>query len=172
MNRTEAKACMRILYAVARTGGEPSHEEMRPIRAVVGAGGVRASEVPPSLDLPAELQCLETPEARQLTLRAALAIATIDGVCTADEHRLLEHLHAGLGDDGAPLPTLEATWMARMVETRRAQDSVTEEFLREIARAVEHGELSTQQYQARVWDLERAKDELVSQVLLSQPSWR
>ena len=94
MNEDEAKACARVLLAVACADGRIDPDERRMIELFGGDAHAPGEAV----NLDAELSKLKSPFSRERTLRAAIAIADIDGHGTPREHALLGQIHARLGE--------------------------------------------------------------------------
>jgi len=163
MKPSEAEASMRILHVVAEADSTPPVDGDRILGAVAEKTGAMTTAEGP-IDLDRELKRLASEDAKRLTMRAALAIAAIDGKCTADEHRLLVKLDAALGG-GLNLAKAEADWIARMAETRKAVAAVTDGFLHEVGRASAIAELSPQRYEALLADFEKKKRELMTKAI-------
>jgi tellurite resistance protein len=163
MKPSEAEASMRILRAVAEADATVAADEQRVLGVVAEKTGARADAEGP-IDLDRELLRLSSEDAKRLTMRAALAIAAIDGKCTADEHRLLAKVDAAIGG-GLDLAEAEAEWTARMAETRRAVAAETDDFLRAVGRASAIAELSPQRYETLLADFEKKKRELMTKAI-------
>jgi tellurite resistance protein len=163
MNPTEAQASVRILLAVARADSSVADDERRTIGAIAAQSGARFEEAG-AIDVDAELARLTSPDARRLTMRAALAIALVDGKCTPEERRLLEQLNAALGGALEIGGEVEA-WTARMAELRSAVEEATDGFLHAVTRASKGAQLSSRDYEALVAGLEKKKKELLAGAL-------
>ena len=131
----EARAVLRVLLAVAAADGSIDDEELQTL-AIVGDQMGAKPDSARAIDVDAELRSILTPPARDLTVRAALAIAAVDGVCTPEEHALLERIDAAFGRKSSReiLVGSEQQWLARMGDAREALARATDDFLHALAR--------------------------------------
>jgi hypothetical protein len=171
MNRTEARASVNILHAMARADGPSPLSQGWPIRVVAERLGVSGSKPPPETDLDAELRKVKSPEVRRLTLRAAFAIATGSGHSTPAQRLVLEKLYLALGD-GTDRVAVEAAWRGRAAAAADALERATDGFLRQITIASDQRDLSIARYERLVAELELSKREIVGRVLASIPAPR
>ena len=165
----EASASVLVLFAVARAraGGDLDEEDRRAIRLVAGATGVSASIAPAAVDVDGALARLTSPEARRLTLRAAIAIAAL-GAGIDPANAVLAKVRAALGEDGVDVVDEERGSTRRMARMRGELDDETDRFVREVGRASEGHTLSAQAYEGLVRELEQRKREVVAHALASQ----
>ncbi len=155
MSPEELRASVSVLLAVAQADGEVDSDERRLLADVASSldERVRPHE---RVDLQAALAALRSAEARDLTFRAAVAMANVDGRCSPEEHALLTRLQAELAPGSAvPLEVMEEDFGARMQETRASIDRLSDAFLDEIA--ANERTLSQATYERMVATLERAK---------------
>jgi len=91
----EVLASLKILVAVAKADGKLLDEERRALETSLGAipiGVTLQTLLDEDVDLEREIAAIRTVEAREETYRAAVALTTIDGVCSPEEQSLLERL--------------------------------------------------------------------------------
>lgn len=166
MDRTEAEASLRVLIALARADGRVTSEEERVI-AAAGEHEGRALAVATAgdIDLEAELAKVRSAEARRLTLKAALAVASVDGQTTPAEHRVLERVFAALGDAGTlALRVVEPAALQHTSDIRRELDACSDAFMHAVARANQKGGLDSKEYDRLLADLETRKHAIVERV--------
>ncbi len=156
LDTTEASAVLKVLLAVAAADGIVDDEERITLEAVAYRAGVEPDD-DAVVDLDAELRCIRSPAARQLTLRASFAIAAVDGRCSPEEHAILERVHAAFGVPLAigALVTGEQQWVTRMGSARAALTRATDDFLHELARGA--SSLDTSAYEEMLGRLESRK---------------
>ncbi len=132
----EARAVLRVLLAVAAADGAIDDEELQTL-AVVGDQMGAKPDGARAIDVDAELRSILSPPARDLTVRAALAIAAVDGICTPEEHSLLERIDAAFGRKSSRETLIgnERQWLARMGDAREALARATDDFLHALARS-------------------------------------
>lgn len=163
MTPAELRASLRVLLAVAQADGEVDHEE-RHLLSGIGSQlnvDVRSDE---RVDLSGALALLCTDEARELTFRAAVAMANVDGRCSPEEHALLMRIRTELAlPAGVPLEVMEDEWSLRMEETRERIDRISDAFLDEIA--ARETVLSQEVYERMVADLERKKASILREAV-------
>lgn len=155
MQQNETHAILRLLYAVALVDGDINQEEERVM--TVAREALRDDlNVIDKVDIEAEAKQLKTQETKVATFEAAVALATVDGRCSPEEHALLERLRVALGLD-LPLPVVdrETRWTERMAETRAAMRSAERDFLHELS--AKKDALSQDEYRALVDSLHRAQ---------------
>lgn len=171
MTREEVDACLRILAAIASVDGSLSSDESRALALLAGRSESRAELTQgPRVDLRREARRIEDLEARRATFEAALAIAQVDAVCTAEEHAMLVELRNALQlDDIVDVRAAEASWGRQMVEPRRALAEADRAFLHAIARERDRGALSGEKYAAMVEDLRREHARVLADVLPRLP---
>lgn len=172
MTREEVDACLRILAAIASADGSMSSDESRALALLAGSRSERRAELAQGtrVDLHREARRIEDLEARRATFEAALAIAQIDAVCTAEEHAMLVELRNALQlDDVVDVRAAEATWGRQMAEPRRALAEADRAFLHAIARERDRGALSGEKYAAMVEDLRREHARVLADVLPHLP---
>jgi tellurite resistance protein len=153
MNREEADACMRILVAVARADGNVAADEERALAALVGAS---QRDAPGEIDVSAEARHLRTPEARRATFEAAVALASVDGRCSPEEHALLGRLEEALEIDSGPdLRVAEAAWLERVKQPLAELAAAEVTFLRTLSSR--RSEMSDQEYLRLASELQRVR---------------
>lgn len=175
MKPSEALASLRVLLCVARADGRVSADEHRVMEVV--ADRAYAPQAPPldwaaqEADLALALASLVSAEARALTMKAAVAVAAVDGKVSKKEHRLLERIFAALSDDDAALdlPTAEEKYGGRMEEARHEIERSTVDFLHHVSEAQHAGKLSQHAYEALVGKLEEEKRTRVGVVMSMLP---
>jgi tellurite resistance protein len=133
---SEIGSVLKVLLAVARADGTVDDEERSALEFIGRRAGVEPGD-DLDVDLDAELRGIRSPAARALTLRAALAIAAIDGRCSPEEHSLLERVHAAFGTEvgAGTLVETEEQWLSRMDGARASVARATEDFLRALSRS-------------------------------------
>jgi len=152
MDPAEAVASLRILVAMARADGKIDLDEMALIREMGGD----SSMVGETFDVDEELRRLHSPAAKRLTLRAAAAMADVDGKCSKSEHRILQKIHRALGmEDELTLEAVEEEERAKVHRLRENLDSVTAHFLHEVA--AKGSALTQSSYEVLVRDLNDRK---------------
>lgn len=167
MDAAEARACLRILLAVARADGKVDTDEARAVELLAEkAYGAAAPQKNEAFDVDAEIAAVTSPVARHTTFEAAIAIAELDGKCTADEHRLINKLYDAfeLGEDHV-LEVDEAKWLNALRKPRKALEKATSDFLHAVSAAQEKGDLTEPQYERLVADLRKRRTELLEQAL-------
>jgi tellurite resistance protein len=157
MTPAEQQASLRILLAVAQADGRVDFDERRLIEGVTAqlsasASAPRRGDIDPSL----ELSKIVSDGARALTYRAALAVANIDGKCSAEERAILKRLHDAFGMKDE-LSVAEADSMDEVRRSLREVGVATDEFMRAIGRAERDGNLTPQRYEQLVDELEQRK---------------
>lgn len=157
MNDGEARASLRVLLAVAQADGKVGVDERQLLAHFASAPTPSVKE---RVDLDAELAKLESPDARRLTLRAAVSLADLDGRCTPEELEILVRIHAAMGDGGEL--TLKAVAQGQAAQTARLRaglEQATASFLHKVA---SHGEkLGQREYEELVRGLDAARRELI-----------
>ncbi len=168
----EAKASLRILVAVARADGTITPEERRLIDAAAEREGASVALASVGdVDLDAELSKIKSRDARRLTLKAAIAIASVDGLTTPREHAMLQRIHAALGDEAVlELQVIEADAADRMAGIRRELDASSDAFMHAVARAHRGGAVDQGEYEALLARLESEKHAIVDEALAQKVS--
>lgn len=162
MDRSEAQACLRILFVVALADGRVSPDEERALAILAGYGGDEA--MPALLDVPAEVARIRSPAARRATFDAAVALATVDGRCSPEEHQLLEQLRVAFGIEDAPsVDSSEAAWREELREPLQRLAAEEVDFLHAIAK--ERDRLSEEAYAAMVEDLRARRARILEDAL-------
>lgn len=175
MNRNEALASLRVLLSVARCDGKLSLDERRVIEvAAQRAYAPAASPVDwasQKADLSRALAEITSPEGRRLTMKAAVAVAAVDGRVSPEEHAMLETIFEALSDGETPLDLsrAEEKYGDRMVAARGAIDHATQDFLHHVSSASHDGKLSQAAYEGLVNELEREKRERIRSVMSMLP---
>jgi tellurite resistance protein len=162
MEPRELDASLRVLLAVASADGAIDSDERRLLNAAAErlGGTLHVRAVSPR-ELDDALSQIGTAEARDLTFTASVALANVDGRCTAEEHALLEKIRDALAPGGAiPLERCEHDWAKRMRAARARIDHVEGGFLDRLAK--ERDSLSAPAYQRLVAELDRSKAELLA----------
>lgn len=175
MNRIEALASLRVLLSVARCDGKLSLDERRVIE--VAAQRAYAPAAPPpdwasqKADLSRALAEITSPEGRRLTMKAAVAVAAVDGRVSREEHEVLETIFEALSEGEPPLDLSKAEekYGDRMVAARGAIEHATQDFLHHVSEASHDGKLSQAAYESLVNGLEKQKRERIGAVMSMLP---
>jgi tellurite resistance protein len=159
MNPAELRASLRVLLAIAQADGDVDADERRLL-----AGVAEQMDAPlgsdERVDLDAALTEIKSDDAKEITFRAAVAMASVDGHCTEAEHALLVKVRDALApDDELELEAMEKRWSVRMRSTRAKIDRASDAFLDEVAS--NKASLTKEQYEKMVLDLDRKKTELL-----------
>lgn len=164
MDTTEARACLRLLLAVAYADGELSTDEARIIGLHDPDGDTLLSAAP--VDIEREVAVLRSEEARGTTFDAAVALADIDGRCTPGEHEVLERIRRALGVTDAPgLVRAEREWAERLAVPRAELNQADAAFLKSLARARSESTFTDETYRAMVEDLRRTRQEILREAV-------
>jgi tellurite resistance protein len=154
MDRVEKEATVRVLLTVARADGVVDDDERRTLGVVAAAIGV-PGPVDRTVDLEAELVRVRSPEARELLVTAAHAMANIDGRCTPEEYAILARIHEVVWYDGMPdIEAAEREWATRMSDVRDIMSRATAQFLHAVAAL---GDAPSVSYEALVQELDGKK---------------
>lgn len=168
MDRTEARACVKLLLAVARADGVLTSDEARILALYDPDGDTDLSAV--AIDVEREAACIRSPEARAITFDAAVTLADIDGTCTPSEHEVLERMRRALGiTDAAGLARAERESAERLVASRAELAQADAEFLKSLTRARSESGLSDETYRGLVDDLRRKHDAILREALPAAP---
>jgi tellurite resistance protein len=178
MDRTEARASLRVLVEVARADGKLVLEKKR-LLDLVAYHEYENDEPPESRfedgrDFVRALRSLRSEEARKITWKAALTLATMDGHCSSKEHEVLVRIREELAPD-EPLETVvDAEQQATEVadEIRDQMDRATLDFLHQMSSASGGGKLSQGEYEQLVGQLAKRKRELYAEALSIPPPRR
>lgn len=159
MSPAELAASLRVLLAVAQADGDVDSDERLLLAGV--AEQIDASlDSDERVDVDAALAQIASPEGKAITFRAAIAMASVDGQCSSDEHALLSKIRDALApDDELPLEAAEEQWRARMRKTRARLDRASDAFLDQVTS--NKASLTKEQYEALVLDLDRKKTALL-----------
>lgn len=159
MSPAELRASLRVLLAIAQADGDVDANERRLLVSVADKmGAPLGGEEPVELDQ--ELARITSPEGKEITFRAAVAMASVDGHCSAAEHDLLVKVRDALApDDELPLEAMEKRWSTRMRATRSRLDRASDMFLDQVAS--HKATLSKDEYAKLVLELDRKKTELL-----------
>ncbi|MBK8259372.1 MAG: TerB family tellurite resistance protein [Polyangiaceae bacterium] len=175
MKSSEALASLRVLLCVARCDGGLSRDERR-VMEVVATRAYAPAEPPldwaaQEADLLLALTEIKSRAARRLTLKAAVAVAAIDGRVSEKEHRILETIYGALSDDDVPLDLqfAEEKYGGRMVDARRELEGMTVDFLHHVSDAQHHGQLTQAEYETLVEKLEEARRARIGLVMSILP---
>ena len=132
MDRFEAEASFRILVAIARADGHVAVDEERALAILARFDS--AKDLGAQIDLAREAARIRSPDVRRSTFDAALAMASIDGKCTPEEHALLTQLRTALAITDCPdLAVAESEWLDKMKTPVADLSGLEVEFLRAIA---------------------------------------
>jgi tellurite resistance protein len=153
MQPAEKEACLRILLAIARADGVVDEEEERTLAVVAAEVGLSGPS-DATLDVDAELARVRSPEARELLVRAAHAMANVDGTCAPEELALLRKIHAAFGAAAPPVEVAEQQWASRMVDARESLARATAQFLRAVSSL---GDAPGASYERLVQELDASK---------------
>jgi tellurite resistance protein len=163
MEHIEAEACLRILRTVATTDGQVDATE-REALAVLGERGDLLPER--DVDVDREARRLRSAEARRVTFEAAVALASIDGRVSPEEHRLLERLRQALDlSDSFDLAVAEGEWRERLRAHRQELAEADADFLHRIAAETRQAPLDRNLYVALVTDLRARKQSILREAL-------
>jgi len=163
IDAVEARAVLRVLHAVASADGRVDEEERRTLNVVGEQAGMEPGREQ-VVDVDAELRHIVSPVAQTLTVRAALAIAAVDGRCAPEEHALIARIHAAFGKKPGTeaLIAAEEKWLSRMGSARAAIARATDDFLHALAR---QGAGDAGAYEQLLSELERRKRAAFAEVM-------
>jgi tellurite resistance protein len=159
MSPEELRSSLRVLLAIAQADGDVDADER-----LLLAGVAEQLDAPlgsdEHVDIDAELATLASEDAKAITFRAAVAMASVDGQCSPAEHALLRKVRDALApDDELPLETVETQWKARMRKTRTQLDRESDAFLDQVA--ANKSALTKEAYEKMVVELDRKKTALL-----------
>lgn len=175
MDATQARASLSVLLAVAKADGELDREKKR-VLDVVARHEYEDDEPPESRfvsgadALDRALAVIRAPELRELTWKAALALASLDGETTAVEHALLVRIHAALVPDSPPADVVvaEKKYRGRLEQAEEEIAEATADFLHRVSDSV-RGKPSQKEYEALVSELDAKKRRIYSSTLSILP---
>lgn len=178
MDRNEARASLRVLVEVARADGKLAGDQRR-LLDVVAIHEYEDDEPPESRfedgrDFARALATIRSAEVRELTWKASLTLATLDGKCTKEEHEVLTRIHEALVPE-EPLDAVveaEQAYFERVDEIRETMDQATLDFLHQMSSASGGGKLTQAQYEQLVTRLAQKKRELYAEALSLPPPRR
>jgi tellurite resistance protein len=178
MDRNEARASLRVLVEVARADGKLAGDQKR-LLDVVAIHEYEDDDPPESRfddgrDFARALATIRSEEVRELTWKASLTLATLDGKCTTQEHAVLTRIHEALVPD-EPLEAVveaEQEYVERVDEIRETMDRATLDFLHQMSSASGGGKLSQSEYEQLVSRLALKKRELYAEALSLPPPRR
>jgi len=160
MDRTEARACLKLLVAVAHADGALSSDEARILAIHDPDGDSDLSAA--AIDIEREAGLIRSSEAKAITFDAAITLADIDGTCTPSEHDVLDRIRRALGiTDAAGLARAEQEWAERLVAPRAELAQADAEFFKNLTRARSEAGVSDEIYRALVEDLRRKHEEIL-----------
>jgi hypothetical protein len=156
MNRIEAGAQLRIITAIAQADGEIDPDE----KVLLSEMGGDPSKAMERVRLDDDLALLQSTAAKLQTLRAATAMAEVDGKCSKSERRLLERIagQLGLATDAGAQEEIENE-RANLAHMREELESATTAFLREVA--AKGATLTQPAYEMLVRELDKAKRTII-----------
>ena len=168
MDRTEARACSKLLLAVAHADGSLSSDEARIIALHDPDGDTDLSAA--AIDIEREAALIRSAEAKAITFDAAITLADIDGTCTPSEHDVLDRIRRALGvTDPAGLARAEREWAERLVAPRAELAQADAEFLKKLTRARSDSGISDEAYRGLVEDLRRKREEILREAIGTAP---
>jgi hypothetical protein len=105
------------------------------------------------------------------TMKAAVAVAAVDGRVSREEHEVLEIIFEALSEGEPPLDLSKAEekYGDRMVAARGAIEHATQDFLHHVSEASHDGKLSQAAYESLVNGLEKQKRERIGAVMSMLP---
>jgi tellurite resistance protein len=162
MDRNEAEASFRILVAVARADGHIAMDEERALAILARLDS--AKDIQGQVDVAQEAAKIRSPEVRRATFDAALALASVDGLCTPEEHALLTTLRTTLDIKDCPdVAVAEAAWLEKMKSPLRDLSDLEVRFLRAVA--LERDDMTDREYSALVSDFSRQRRSVLEEAL-------
>lgn len=162
MDRFEAEASFRILVAIARADGHVAVDEERALAILARFDSAR--DLGQQIDVAREVARIRSPDVRRATFQAALALASVDGKCTPEEHALLTELRAALQIDDCPdLAVAEEAWLAKMKEPVADLSELEVTFLREIA--LKREGMTDREYASLVADFSQRRSSVLRDAL-------
>jgi hypothetical protein len=175
MDATQARASLSVLLAVAKADGELDMEKKR-VLDVVARHEYEDDEPPESRfvagtdALDRALAIIRAPELRELTWKAALAIASLDGETSEAEHALLVRIHAALVPNAPPaeVTVAEKKYRGRLEQAEDEIAEATADFLHRVSDSV-RGKPSQKEYEALVSELDAKKRRIYSSTLSILP---
>jgi len=165
-----------VLLSVALADGKLDIDEKRVLDLV--ARQEYEEDEPPSSrfedsrDVDRALRVIRSPEARSMTWKAALAIATVDRHCSKKEHAILERIHSALvPDEPAPAVAIaEAKYDERFEAIRAEVERATAAFLKSLGRG--GTAVSQAEYEQRATELAEEKTKLYAKAMSLPPPAR
>jgi hypothetical protein len=175
MDKVEARATLRVLLSVALADGKLDIDEKR-VLDLLAQHEYEEDDPPESRfeaghDFDRALASIRSDEARQLTWKAALAIATVDRGCSKKEHALLKRIHQALLPD-EPTPEIalaEAKYDERFEAIQAEVGEATAAFLRQVGRGAS---LSQREYETMATELANKKKDLYARAMSLPPPAR
>jgi tellurite resistance protein len=162
MDQIESDASFRILVAVARADGHIAADEERALAVLARLDSAR--DIEGQVDVAKEAAKLRSPEVRRATFEAALALASVDGQCTAEEHALLTQLRTALQITDCPsIEVAESAWLERMKTPLADLSDLEVQFLRAVA--LERDDMTDHQYAALVTDFSKKRRDVLTEAL-------
>jgi tellurite resistance protein len=162
MERSEAEASFRILVAVARADGHVAVDEERAL-AILARFDATA-DISGQIDVEKEAEKIRSVDVRRATFDAALALASVDGRCTEEEHALLVRLRAALAIEDCPdLAVAEAAWIETMQDPLAEIEGLELEFLRTIS--LKRDEMTDKEYAALVSQFGAKRSRVLAEAL-------
>jgi tellurite resistance protein len=134
MDKVEIEASLKLLLALAQADGVVSGEERRLLSTLSRARGMTSVNPAELVDVDAELKKLKSTDGKEFAFRCAVAIANVDGKCTAPEHAFLSKLRQTLAPDAAvSFDIMQEREIALTRHARAEIDRATDAFLDQIA---------------------------------------
>lgn len=148
-------ASIKLFLALARADGTVDDEEERMVAVLAKQQGVEPSELD-DVNVEEQLAKVTSAEAKEFVFRCAVALASVDGKCTATEHALLSKMRDALAPgETVPLEVMEADWAARMKTARGAMDRATDAFMDAIG--ARSGSIPRADYERLIAELDAKK---------------
>ncbi len=176
MDKVEARATLRVLLSVALADGKLDIDEKR-VLDLVARHEYDADDPPESRfddgrDFERALRAIRSDEARRLTWKAALTIATVDRGCSKKERALLGRIHEVLlPDEPAPeMASAEAKYDERFEAIQAELAEATSAFLKQVGKGGPR--LSQREYETMATELADKKKELYARAMSLPPPAR
>ncbi len=158
MDPSESEASFRILVAVARADGHIAADEERALAILARLDSAR--DMDGQVDVAKEAARIRSPDLRRATFDAALALASVDGQCTQEEHALLIQLRVALDITDCPsVAVAEAAWLEKMRAPLAELSDLEVRFLRAVA--LEGEDMTDRQYATLVSEFSRKRAEVL-----------
>lgn len=151
MTTSPVLASYNVLRHVAYADRRLTDAERKRLDDVARELGVRADARPMHDDFDTYVACITDASLREKTMRAAIALANVDGYCSDDEKALLDRLAAAFGL--GPVQLVAGQALRETPELVAAKAAATEHFLQKMSAARAKGDLTQQTYERLVSEM-------------------